>query len=117
MERDDSFGDVIHIYYVFADKNPERIGRFTVIEQEQHPRAATFGGHVPGTALALVKDGTFITKSDPHGAYAVDPELQLFTGWLLRYDGEAMPPPLKFQKDMATLVRVEEAPPTGSRVA
>lgn len=111
------FGDVIHIYYVFSDKNPERIGRFTVIEQQEHPKAELFGEHVPGTALALVKDAAFISKSDPHGAYAVDPELQVFTGWLLRYEGEAMPPPLKFQKDMATLVRVEEKSSSGNQVA
>lgn len=112
------FGHILHVYYTFPDKNPERIGRFVVIRQEKHPHPERFGGHIDGTALVIVKDPTFITKSDPHNGYQVDPELNVFTGWLLELVGDALltPPPAFFQ-NMAPLVRLEEKSSSGNQVA
>lgn len=85
-----AIGHTIHFYYARRDGRVQELGAFTVIEPNEHPSPALFGARVDGSALHRVADPSFIRTIDKDGAYAPDPKLGAFTGWVLRAGGRAM---------------------------
>lgn len=101
--RDVSPGDTIHFYYSKNGK-VSPIGSFeVVVPGDDHPTKTAFGEQVPGSALYVVADPTFIKRLDTHGAYKEDPVLGKFTGWALRTAGKAPPYHPRMFKNMTTL--------------
>jgi hypothetical protein len=103
------FGDMIHFYFI--GRTPTPLGAFEVVRREDFqnakgtPTADDFSGPVPGSALYEVVDPSFIQRLDPDGGYKPDPELGLYTGWLLRETGAAAPAHTRFLSETPTLVR------------
>lgn len=76
-------GDVIHLYWVDRE-TAASIGSFEVISPAQHAAPHRFGMAVHASALVRVMDGAFREQLEAVGAYDLDPNIKLFTGWPVR---------------------------------
>lgn len=85
-------GDTLHVYFLEKHRGPRPLGSFKVVAAEEHAEAARFGEKVPESALYRVVDAGFASQLSAFDDYAMDPVLELFTGWLL-CPGAAAPPP------------------------
>lgn len=104
-----AIGDVLHVYYVGNSKT-SALGAFEVVTPEGlsadkwTPPAANFKP-IPDCALHEVVDPGFIFAIDSGHAYAPDPKLDKYTGWLLKRVGDAAPAPKELFSQMATLIK------------
>ena len=103
--RNIAFGDVVNVYFI--DKGTPEVGAYEIVRREEHPRAEAFRPEpVPGTALYAVGDPSLVTDIDTGGAFEPDAELGLFTGWLIKRHGRAIPYDAKAFRGQSTLVRL-----------
>lgn len=95
-----ALGDIIHFYFKRKTKPASCYGSFEVVDGSVYP--VHFGERIPGTALFkvletpenadLIRRLTDEHDRDSNKGYQRDPELDVFTGWVIRRLDGSTPP-------------------------